>query len=339
MPLEKQSTSPFTTPFRQSEELCSDLSTTYDTPADPSGPSPTLPGYPAIHLDSPDLISHLRSELLTPDLNQMSQYLWLAATQHGTHLSSLHQQLVRGRSIVVTENPELHLVWIDNRVFIKPLPPFLLSHAFWKSYLSEEDAISSSSSSPFFSKSEAARSDLLQATLGFMRSYALLIRHESDFRIARESHLLLSSPTISFPRFIAFISSFRHIPDSSVSPRHRFGDLRLSRLNFWAPLRLRRWVFYKVQWQYDTYFSRFYGPLLFVFAILSVCLSAMQVGLAADQSWSAFQEASKWFAVVSLLCICFSGGFLFCLLVIMLGSEALFAPRDRGLACGSERCL
>ena len=31
---------------------------------------------------------------------------------------------------VVTKDPRLHLVWICDRVFVKRLPPYLLSHLF-----------------------------------------------------------------------------------------------------------------------------------------------------------------------------------------------------------------
>jgi hypothetical protein len=42
---------------------------------------------------------------------------------------------MKRREIVVTEDPRLHLVWIYDRVFIKPLPKYLLSHDFWQIYL------------------------------------------------------------------------------------------------------------------------------------------------------------------------------------------------------------
>lgn len=42
------------------------------------------------------------------------------------------------REIIVTEGPRLHLVWIYDRVFIKPLPRYLLSYTFWSEHISNE---------------------------------------------------------------------------------------------------------------------------------------------------------------------------------------------------------
>jgi hypothetical protein len=41
---------------------------------------------------------------------------------------------VRGRRVTITEKPALHLVWFYERVFVKPLPKYLLSHAFSEHY-------------------------------------------------------------------------------------------------------------------------------------------------------------------------------------------------------------
>lgn len=52
---------------------------------------------------------------------------------------------LRGRSIVVTGNPELHLVWYYDRVFIKAIPEYILSATFWQHYLSGISCVSLSS--------------------------------------------------------------------------------------------------------------------------------------------------------------------------------------------------
>jgi hypothetical protein len=82
----------------------------------------TLPGHPNISLRDPNLSSFLQRELVTHRLDAIGARLWLIAKQDSSHISSLTHQHVRGRRIVITENPELHLVWIYDRIFIKPLP-------------------------------------------------------------------------------------------------------------------------------------------------------------------------------------------------------------------------
>ena len=40
--------------------------------------------------------------------------------------------------MIVTEHPGLHLVWYYDTIFLKPIPPYLLSRAFWE-YIQEAD--------------------------------------------------------------------------------------------------------------------------------------------------------------------------------------------------------
>ena len=68
-----------------------------------------------------------------------------------------------------------------------------------------------------------------------------------------------------------------------MSPRYHYGELRLSRLNFYAPFLFGKFNFQKPHGQYSDYFSRFYGPVLFTFAVASTVLGSMQVEMAVEQ--------------------------------------------------------
>lgn len=68
-----------------------------------------------------------------------------------------------------------------------------------------------------------------------------------------------------------------NIADRDVSLRYAYGEIRLTRLNFYAPFFLGKSHFQSVEYQYGTYFARFYGPILFVIGIVSVVLSGLQV--------------------------------------------------------------
>ncbi|KAK4248431.1 hypothetical protein C7999DRAFT_40305 [Corynascus novoguineensis] len=121
---------------------------------------------------------------------------------------------------------------------------------------------------------------------------------------------------LTYSSFAAFIRPFSRVEDVDVSLRWHFGQLRLSRLN-WAvrllqPRAARKKgflhrLFYEKQfWQTGQFLNEFGAPLLFVFAALSLILSAMQVVLAAkfrDEkgSWRAFEEVSAWFAVLVII--------------------------------------
>lgn len=302
-------------PFSEEEELCDDLVMTGGAMALRKGADPpALPGQPALSFtDRSALLSFLREDLLTSDLDRMSPHLWLMATQSHAHISPLHRQIVRGRNILVTENPELHLVWINSRIFVKPLPKYLLSHAMWVGYFNPAQT------------EDLQR--LRRASLGYLRTWHYLVRHESDFRIAKEHHLVPDN--VSWPRFLKFIGHFEHVSNDEVSGRYRYGDLRLSRLNFWAKVFLGRWKFFKVHGQYAEYFAQFYAPVLFVFAIFSTVLNAMQVVLASGGVWISFMRTSKWFSVVTLLFVAATVAFFLTVWAFMMLRELSFALRHR----------
>lgn len=289
-----------------------------------------LPGQPRIALQDPGdpdkISSYLETEFVTKDLNKLEPLLWLVAKQDSSHISSLTHQIVRGREIIVTENPGLHLVWFNDQIYIKPIPKYLLSHAFWEFYLISKD-------SPI---PEPKRQAITDASLGFLRSYFYLIQHKSDFLLAMDARLRLLPKDVSHSGFIKFIAAFEkdQIDDTRVSPRYQFGELRLSRLNFWSKIFLRRLDYQRVYQQYSTYFARFYGPILFLFGVLSVALSAMQVALAVQpllqwgNSWTTFAKVSRWFSVSTLLSVALVTLLLLLALAVLSLRETVFALGD-----------
>ena len=283
-----------------------------------------VPSEPRVSLENASAVSeYLAAELITKDLNQLASHLWLVAKQDSSHVSPLTHQIVRGREIIITEKPELHLVWIYDRVYIKPIPKCLLSNAFWTFYLS------SSGIDP--SPDASARKEVSKAALGFLRSYAYLIRHKSDFTLAREEQLIPKG--FKHAEFIKFIANFEQVGDEDVSPRYQYGELRLTRLNFWTKIFLRRITFHKVHGQYGAYFGRFYAPILFVFGVFSLALSAMQLALrtgpSQQQTWSAFASFCRGFSIYTLVCV---AGVALSLLFLFLAlgvREIIFALKAR----------
>lgn len=282
-----------------------------------------VPGQPRVLLQDPNLGSYLESELVPRDLNGLAPHLWLIAKQDSAHISSLTHQIVRGRNIIITEKPGLHLVWIHDRVFIKPLPKYILSHAFWKFYLEGQSQIP-----------EHLRQEIRRAALGFLRSYFYLVQHKSDFILATDDkHRLLPKKT-SYSKFIKFIAAFEHITDHDVSPRYKFGELRLTRLNFCSKVLLQRLSYHKVHGQYSAYFASFYGPILFIFGVFSVSLSAMQVVSAlqpafrSGRSWEAFSQMAWGFSIFTLVSVALVIGLLSCLFVIVSLREIVYALKD-----------
>ena len=286
-----------------------------------AGQDDHLPGHPRVSLLNPDdTKAFLCRDLFAHDLEELAPKLWVMFTPSGANISPLHRQIVKDRKIVITEEPGLHLVWIHNRMFIKPLPKYLLAWQFWQDYLLDES-----------SSLGESRKAVYSAALGLLRPYYYLIIHESDFEIACDQRLL--PRRITWPQFCNFSARFNHISDSVVSTRYTFGELRLTRLNFYTKIFLRRWQYEWMVGQYATYFSRFHGPVLFTFAIWSVVLNAMQVELAAggfpsDQR-TAFRDTCRWFSVLTVACACILALFFTLLLFGMVIDEWVYALKYR----------
>ncbi|KAF2155190.1 hypothetical protein K461DRAFT_292073 [Myriangium duriaei CBS 260.36] len=238
-------------------------------------------------------------------LDSLYPYLQYVARKDSAHIDPLHKQLVKDRTIVVSENPKLHLVWHYSIIYIKPIPSYLFNGDIWTERLPPP---------PTQSPDTRPRYDKYRAALGFLRSYGLLIRHESDLLAAQRADLL--PKTISFKQFQAFIQPFRTLPDDAVSHRYHYGQIRLTRLNWTVRILHLIQILYpaytgpKVPWHYQEHFwqtsqyiEAFATPLIFVFAALTLILSSMQVGLAAigTTTDNAFVHASWGFALVTIV--------------------------------------
>ena len=128
--------------------------------------------------------------------------------------------------------------------------------------------------------------------------------------IAKRDDLRLIPGDIKWPNFCWFIWNFDQIKDVNVSQRYHYGELRLSRLNLYAPFFFRKFTFQKFTFQklhgqYSDYFARFYGPTLFAFAVASTLLNSMQVEMAVEQVSTTQQAALgsifRWVSTVILV--------------------------------------
>lgn len=306
-------------PLFRAHQLCHELDgCDFDSPF-----AVPLPGQPTVFInDFVRVTDFLEREFCSPDLEAIASRLWILSTQSSANINALHRQRVKGRDIVITEEVRLHLVWIRNRIFVKPLPKYLLSHEFWERFLSAK-------SSQADDHSETIR----KAVLGFLRTYRYLIQYESDFMIAQQDHLRLIPQTVEWADFCQFTLELDQIKDSDVSGRYCYGELRLSRLNMYAPFLLRKFQFEQVHGQYGEFFERFYAPMLFVFAVFSTLLNSMQVGLAVEQvsseHWVALRTVSRWFSAISLVGIFFIASFFAMLWLWMVVDEWIFVIRCR----------
>jgi hypothetical protein len=307
-------------PFSKANQLCVELDT-----SDPNHPpTHTLPGHPDVLMSNlVGVLRLLEYEFCSKDLERFAPYLWIMSTYSGANINPLHRQRVKGREIIVTEEPRLHMVWIQNRIFIRPLPVYLLSHKFWDGFLGGSSA-----------QIDPCRERIYQAARGFLRTYSYLIEHESDFVIAKQDHLRLVPLDMEWPRFYILMSEIKDIiHDEHVSERYHYGELRLSRLNLYAPLILHKFYFEQVYGQYGEYFERLYGPVLFIFAVVSTILNGMQVGLAVEQvssrHWVALWSVSRWFSVTIVVLTALIAGCFVLVWLWLITDEWVFTIRRK----------
>lgn len=232
----------------------------------------SLPGYPDIAIeDTPILSEFLLEDLQCQDLDELSDRLWMMTEQRSANISPLHRQKVKGREIIVAEEPKLHLIWFYDRIYLKPLPEYLLSQRFWCYILAAND------------HPKSTKALIRSSALGFIRSYAHLIKYESDFRIARSNSISLLPAVVSWGQWRLLRAKLLAIRDEEVSLRYRFGEVRLTRLNLYSKLLLRKPYYHRTYRQYGEYFASFYAPLLFLFGIVSVILGAMQLAATVEE--------------------------------------------------------
>jgi hypothetical protein len=266
-----------------------------------------LPGQPRIRLDKParnagnedPLLKYLDQCHNTDGLDELlpwMRYIFVQTPSY-THIMPLHHQRSHAREIKVTEHPGLHLVWYYELIFIKPMPAYFYSQAFWE-YL------------------ENANKKLYSACLGFVRSYYMLIQYELDFHEACKLRLIPAKGDGELPTYeewCEFIEPFARVGDHHVNRRYHYGELRLTRINRTAVLFKFSLAYFHIYPQWGSFLEHTLAPIITIFAVCSVVLNSMQVSLGVLQlkndmeimpaAWFPFLDASQWFPVVVMLSI------------------------------------
>lgn len=234
----------------------------------------------------------------------------------------LHYQVAASREILVYEQMDMHLVWGSNRIYLKPIPGYLLDYSFWNDLLvcksnarcecfkhqGSTPSTQTASIQPSLQiqnqsqRQRCTRRHLYGIALGFLLSYAALIQYESDFRIAQSAYLMPQNVDWkSWRELVKQISEPKNV--GNIDKRFRFGELRLSRLNTIYRFRLGTLRGYKFGLQnYGEYFRQNLAPIVSLIAYIAIVLTAMQVGLATDRLGQndIFQRASFGFTVFSI---------------------------------------
>ena len=252
-----------------------------------------------------DLKRYFRDDLNVDRLNMVHKHLWLAGLPRCAR--PLHHQLMIDRKIMITERADLHLLWRDNRLYLKPLPDYLFSYDIWEGTLLRDR-------------------DLPENARGFLLSYLWLIRQKSDYVIAQREHLVSGDLTWEhWTRFSTAIFPNIVLKDlEGICPRYIYGELRLGRVNLIYRLcrntrsfkTLVRGYFYSYH-TYASFIEQNFAWVLTVIVYITINLTAMQVGLATTelQASKSFNRASYGFTVFSIMA---PWGILLALLLVIL---------------------
>jgi hypothetical protein len=209
-------------------------------------------------------------------------WLWVAGLP-AEFTKPLHYHKVLGREVVIAEQMRLHLTWGNTVLFLKPIPKVLLNHEFFAKNVSPNDIT-------------------YQRAMGYLHTYLRLIKHESDFDLARKLRLLPENTT--WDGWVKFTSDFPKFRKTKIPSRWNFGELRIHRINLVVQIfrlrPLRGWI--SLEKDSTQYFTPYFAIIAALFAVLSLVLSAFQVAMAPDWKPEAVSSAGFWFAIATLAC-------------------------------------
>ena len=254
----------------------------------------------------------LTRELSVRRINDVQGWLWICGRPMPPR--PLHQQLVLSRNIVICEDVGLHMVWYKDRIYLKPIPLYLLDPDFWAAHLVT------------LTKEDKERRSINACALGFLYSYTALVAYQSDFKIAQDTGLLPKD--IEWHEWQSLTAQLlaNHC-HASVNPRYWYGELRLSRLN--AAYVLGRGAIFRMYSRvgsHTAYEGFLHDNLAVVATILGytvIVLTAMQVGLQLDKLRfdQSFVDMSYGFTVLSIVAPLAAVAFVCFFLMIMIISN------------------
>ncbi|PSR84429.1 hypothetical protein BD289DRAFT_434135 [Coniella lustricola] len=260
-----------------------------------------------VHFVVPRLDSQFLAQEFNLDrLHCIMDWLWLCGQTDPPR--PLNHQVQMDRRIVVTERMDLHVVRSDDRIFLKPLPRWLLTRTFWETCYDDE-IMDEHKTSLAEALPRGSLRTLRSTALGFLLSYIALIQHESDFYIAKAAHVVPDE--LTWQQWKLLVRQVIQSSDDAEAPlraqvadRFIYGELRLERLNIVYLVRGLSVKGYIPRWNsYGGFIRRNLDAIVAGTVYLALVLGAMQVGLSTTELGgnAAFQSVSYGTAVLAIL--------------------------------------
>lgn len=238
------------------------------------------------------------------------QMLWLIAV-HGAPRSLYYQKFLR-REIVITEELDLHLVWAKSKIFVKPIPDFLLNYEFWETHISCDP-------------------QLQRAACGLLYSYCGLIRFGHDLQVAKECHLI--NGNLDYRSWSEFARTILpNLNAHTMDTRFQYGEMRLHRLDTIYRCSIGGFslsgIFqgfpHALTESYVPYMEQ-YNNAVSAFGVIVIVLSAFNLSLSARSGGPNpdLQQAAYGFAIFAMiLCATLIG--LFIVLPLLSSLAAIY---------------
>lgn len=262
--------------------------------------------------------SFLESDLSVERIDDIQKHLWMVGRPYPPR--PLNLQITLNRTIISTTDPSLHLVWKSKRIFVKPLPAYILSARFYEHYLS--------------------RPQPLGPALGLLYTYLALVPTELDFALARDANLIPHSYTWKDWKTLTN-RVLNDYPENTIYAylprRYVYGELRLSRLDKIYRILYGNWLhgYSKLMGttSYIDFCTENIGFISTATVYIVVVLTALQLGTATDalNSKAMFQNVCYGFTIFAILLPIVALGLVLALFVL-----AFFSNFSRTLA--AERC-
>lgn len=262
-------------------------------PLTPLDSLPTITGRGnEVVLANDSITQFLHQDLDLSRLNRIHAHLWMAGRP--MRARPLHRYRMMGLDMLLTQQMDLHLLKFSDKLLLKPLPEWLLSHDFWSQHICPSTA-------------------LHKSACGFLLSYVWLLTTPLDLKLAHDFTLVPSFVTWHWWK--DFVKDFLAEGNvdvntlAQVNERYQFGDLRLGRINSIYRIRFAHTHFVRGYLygynRYVVFFQRKFSWILIVFVFFSLVLSAMQVGTSLGQldKNTPFLEASYVFVVFSIVSV------------------------------------
>ena len=118
-----------------------------------------------------------------------------------------------GRSSVLTPRADMHMVFHGKKLYIKPLPEFLLCHTIWTDYLCQD-------------------AELYGSAFGLLYSYIALICTKYDFRIAKSNEVIPEE--VTWHQWSLLSAELERTRRPTLTPMHlhyTYSKLHLAQLN------------------------------------------------------------------------------------------------------------